>query len=84
VSGEGAEHPLAPLVVQIEEEHVAREAVEEVRFDSSFSFVYSRRPGTPAASLPDETPQPEKLKRLQRLQHLSLSTFIMALPILIF
>jgi len=42
--------------------------VAEVGFDASFSFVYSRRPGTPAAELPDETPQPEKHARLQRLQ----------------
>ena len=42
--------------------------VEEIGFDASFSFVYSPRPGTPAADLPDETPQPEKLERLQRLQ----------------
>jgi tRNA-2-methylthio-N6-dimethylallyladenosine synthase len=42
--------------------------IEEVRFDSSFSFVYSRRPGTPAASLADDTSQAQKLARLQRLQ----------------
>src|SRR5262249_20186340 len=42
--------------------------VDEVRFDGSFSFVYSARPGTPAANLPDPTPQQEKLARLQRLQ----------------
>jgi len=42
--------------------------VAEVGFDASYSFVYSRRPGTPAAEFPDETPQPEKLARLQRLQ----------------
>ncbi|HEX4858589.1 MAG TPA: tRNA (N6-isopentenyl adenosine(37)-C2)-methylthiotransferase MiaB [Usitatibacteraceae bacterium] len=44
--------------------------VEEVGFDGSFSFVYSRRPGTPAASLHDDTPQTVKLERLQRLQKL--------------
>jgi tRNA-2-methylthio-N6-dimethylallyladenosine synthase len=44
--------------------------VEEVGFDASFSFVYSRRPGTPAASLADDTPQEVKLARLQRLQDL--------------
>jgi tRNA-2-methylthio-N6-dimethylallyladenosine synthase len=44
--------------------------VEQVGFDASFSFVYSRRPGTPAASLPDDTPQAVKLERLQRLQQL--------------
>jgi len=42
--------------------------VEDVGFDSSFSFVFSARPGTPAAALPDDTPQSEKLARLQRLQ----------------
>jgi len=42
--------------------------VEEVNFDASFSFVYSRRPGTPAADLADDTPQEVKLARLQRLQ----------------
>jgi len=42
--------------------------IEEVGFDSSFSFIYSRRPGTPAAALPDDTPRPVKLARLQRLQ----------------
>src|SRR6267154_1774516 len=42
--------------------------VDEVGFDSSFSFVYSRRPGTPAAELPDDTPQEVKRTRLVRLQ----------------
>ncbi|MBK6980786.1 MAG: tRNA (N6-isopentenyl adenosine(37)-C2)-methylthiotransferase MiaB [Betaproteobacteria bacterium] len=42
--------------------------VEEVRFDGAFSFVYSARPGTPAASLRDDTPHAEKIDRLQRLQ----------------
>jgi tRNA-2-methylthio-N6-dimethylallyladenosine synthase len=41
---------------------------EEVGFDASFSFIYSPRPGTPAAELPDSTPREEKLERLQRLQ----------------
>lgn len=44
--------------------------VEDIGFDTSFSFVYSRRPGTPAAELPDDTPQEVKLARLQRLQRL--------------
>ena len=43
---------------------------EELQFDSSFSFVYSRRPGTPAAELADDTPQEVKFERLQRLQAL--------------
>jgi tRNA-2-methylthio-N6-dimethylallyladenosine synthase len=40
----------------------------EADFDASFSFVYSPRPGTPAAELPDETSQEEKSERLRRLQ----------------
>jgi len=44
--------------------------VAEVGFDASFSFVYSRRPGTPAADLADDTPAAAKLERLQRLQAL--------------
>lgn len=42
--------------------------VEEIGFDNSFSFVFSARPGTPAASLHDDTPQDVKLQRLQTLQ----------------
>jgi tRNA-2-methylthio-N6-dimethylallyladenosine synthase len=42
--------------------------IDEIKFDGAFSFVYSRRPGTPAASLHDDTPQDVKLKRLQRMQ----------------
>ncbi len=42
--------------------------VEDVGFDQSFSFIYSARPGTPAANLPDETPSAEKHARLERLQ----------------
>lgn len=42
--------------------------IEEIRFDASFSFIYSRRPGTPAADLPDDTPADVKLARLQQLQ----------------
>jgi tRNA-2-methylthio-N6-dimethylallyladenosine synthase len=42
--------------------------IDEIGFDASFSFVYSRRPGTPAADLADDTPQAVKLERLQRLQ----------------
>jgi len=52
------------------EEEFARtlRLVDELQFDTSFSFVYSRRPGTPAAELHDPTPQQVKLERLQRLQ----------------
>ena len=42
--------------------------IDEVGFDASFSFIYSPRPGTPAAALPDDTPHEVKLARLQRLQ----------------
>jgi len=42
--------------------------VEELNFDASFSFVYSRRPGTPAADLADDTAAEVKLERLARLQ----------------
>jgi len=40
----------------------------ELEFDGSFAFLYSPRPGTPAAELPDETPREQKLERLHRLQ----------------
>jgi tRNA-2-methylthio-N6-dimethylallyladenosine synthase len=42
--------------------------VAEVGFDQSFSFLYSRRPGTPAANLPDEVPHDVKQNRLEVLQ----------------
>jgi tRNA-2-methylthio-N6-dimethylallyladenosine synthase len=42
--------------------------VRDVGFDQSFSFIYSRRPGTPAASLPDEVAPEVKQERLARLQ----------------
>ena len=42
--------------------------VEEIGFDDSYSFLYSPRPGTRAAALPDDTPQGVKLERLKRLQ----------------
>jgi tRNA-2-methylthio-N6-dimethylallyladenosine synthase len=42
--------------------------VADIGFDQSFSFVFSRRPGTPAASLPDDTPDSVKDARLARLQ----------------
>ncbi len=42
--------------------------IGEVNFDNSFSFIYSPRPGTPAAELPDSTPHEIKLERLHRLQ----------------
>ena len=42
--------------------------VEELNFDNSFSFVYSPRPGTPAADMTDDTPAELKIRRLMRLQ----------------
>jgi len=42
--------------------------IDEVGFDSSFSFIFSKRPGTPAAALADDTPAADKLARLQQLQ----------------
>ena len=42
--------------------------IDDVGFDASFSFLYSSRPGTPAAELADETPSTLKLERLLRLQ----------------
>ena len=44
--------------------------VEDVDFDNSFSFLFSPRPGTPAANLEDDTPHEVKAERLQRLQAL--------------
>ncbi|MCL9684640.1 tRNA (N6-isopentenyl adenosine(37)-C2)-methylthiotransferase MiaB [Legionella maioricensis] len=43
--------------------------VHEIGFDTSFSFIYSPRPGTPAANLADDTPQEVKKQRLQILQN---------------
>jgi tRNA-2-methylthio-N6-dimethylallyladenosine synthase len=42
--------------------------IDDVGFDASFSFIFSPRPGTPAAALHDDTPQETKLQRLQQLQ----------------
>ena len=42
--------------------------IEDLQFDNSFSFIYSPRPGTPAANLPDTTPHEEKLRRLHEVQ----------------
>lgn len=42
--------------------------IHQIGFDTSFSFVYSARPGTPAANLPDDTPEDVKKARLQILQ----------------
>ena len=42
--------------------------IDDVGYDASFSFIFSPRPGTPAANLADDTPHAMKLKRLQHLQ----------------
>jgi len=42
--------------------------IEDVGFDNSFSFIFSPRPGTPAAALHDDTPHEVKLRRLQQVQ----------------
>ena len=42
--------------------------IDDIGFDNSFSFIFSPRPGTPAANLADETPHEVKLSRLQQLQ----------------
>ena len=42
--------------------------IDEIGFDNSFSFIFSPRPGTPAANLADDTPHEVKLRRLQQLQ----------------
>jgi tRNA-2-methylthio-N6-dimethylallyladenosine synthase len=42
--------------------------IEDIGFDQSYSFIYSRRPGTPASELPDDVPHVTKKARLQQLQ----------------
>ncbi|MEJ7687480.1 MAG: tRNA (N6-isopentenyl adenosine(37)-C2)-methylthiotransferase MiaB [Variovorax sp.] len=42
--------------------------IDDLEFDASFSFIFSPRPGTPAAQLADDTPHSVKLARLQQLQ----------------
>ena len=44
--------------------------VEEVKFDNSYSFIYSQRPGTPAAGMKDNVSDAEKKQRLNELQEL--------------
>lgn len=44
--------------------------ISDIGFDHSFSFIYSARPGTPAADLPDDVQEPEKKDRLHELQNL--------------
>ena len=56
---------------ETEEDHQkSLQLIEQIGYDASFSFVFSARPGTPAAALADDTPQTLKLKRLQQLQAL--------------
>lgn len=43
------------------------DVIRTVRFDALFTFIYSRRPGTPAADMPDDTPKEEKQRRFQML-----------------
>ena len=43
--------------------------IDEIGFDLSFSFIYSQRPGTPAADLPDDVPAELKKRRLERFQN---------------
>ena len=52
-----------------EDFHQTMTLIDEVGFDHSFSFIYSARPGTPAADLPDKTPMEVKQERLAILQH---------------
>ncbi len=58
-----------PGETEEEFEHTMK-LIEDVGFDQSFSFIYSARPGTPAAELPDEVPLLTKQQRLARLQQM--------------
>ncbi|MDC8783963.1 tRNA (N6-isopentenyl adenosine(37)-C2)-methylthiotransferase MiaB [Roseateles koreensis] len=54
---------------ETEEDHAKlMKLVDDIGFDASFSFIFSPRPGTPAAALEDTTPYEVKVKRLQELQ----------------
>ena len=54
---------------ETDEDHAkSMKLIDDVGFDASFSFIFSARPGTPAASLADDTPADVKLRRLQDLQ----------------
>ncbi|MGM9488870.1 tRNA (N6-isopentenyl adenosine(37)-C2)-methylthiotransferase MiaB [Ideonella sp. YS5] len=54
---------------ETEEDHAkTMKLIDDIGFDASFSFIYSPRPGTPAAALHDDTPHEAKLARLQALQ----------------
>jgi tRNA-2-methylthio-N6-dimethylallyladenosine synthase len=54
---------------ETEDDHAkTMKLIDDIGFDASFSFVFSKRPGTPAAALVDDTPQTVKLQRLQQVQ----------------
>jgi len=54
---------------ETEQDHrLTMQLIEEIGFDHSFSFIYSRRPGTPAADYPDDVPMEVKKARLAELQ----------------
>jgi tRNA-2-methylthio-N6-dimethylallyladenosine synthase len=53
-----------------EDHEKSLQLIRDIGYDASFSFVFSPRPGTPAAALRDDTPQSLKLQRLQQLQAL--------------
>lgn len=56
---------------ETDEDHAKHiKLIEDLGFDNSFSFIFSPRPGTPAANLQDDTPHEVKLKRLQEVQAL--------------
>ncbi|MCH7344287.1 tRNA (N6-isopentenyl adenosine(37)-C2)-methylthiotransferase MiaB [Pelomonas sp. CA6] len=56
---------------ETDEDHAKTlQLIEDVQFDASFSFIFSPRPGTPAANLHDDTPHELKVQRLQQLQAL--------------
>jgi tRNA-2-methylthio-N6-dimethylallyladenosine synthase len=54
---------------ETDEDHAkTMKLIDDIGFDNSFSFIFSPRPGTPAANLHDDTPHAVKLRRLQALQ----------------
>ncbi|MCR5866863.1 tRNA (N6-isopentenyl adenosine(37)-C2)-methylthiotransferase MiaB [Aquincola sp. J276] len=54
---------------ETDEDHArTMKLVDDIGYDASFSFIFSARPGTPAAALHDDTPHAVKLQRLQQLQ----------------
>ena len=57
----------------LEDFNATKKLMEELEFDYSYSFIYSPRPGTPAAYIKDSTTHEEKLKRLHDLQILNIN-----------